>query len=103
MSDEKLDKVLGGIQDIKISQAVHYEQITQLSSRMDKAYSRIDRAEDNIQETDRKIDISKAELGDRIAEEIQPLVKKVSMHDKVVGAIAIAATIILMLIRLKLI
>ena len=103
MEDKRLDKVLEGIQDIKVAQAVQYEQITQLSKRMDNANSRIDKAESRISSTDNKINLTHAEIDKRLEAKISPIVSKLSMHDKIVGAVVLSSAILLMLIRLKLI
>lgn len=101
MKDDKLDKVLEGIQDIKVAQAVQYEQISNLTKRMDSAHSRIDKAEHKISSTDRKIDLTNNELEARLDLKLKPLVDKLAKHDRIVAGVIIATSILVTLMKFK--
>lgn len=96
MEDKRLDKVLDALQDIKISQAVHYEQMTQLSRRMDAVNKRVDK-------TEKKLEDTTEELNERISSQLSPLVKRIDLHDKYVAGIIFAVSIVAALMRFKII
>ncbi len=96
MDDKKLDRVLDALHDIKIAQAVHYEQLTQLSRRMDAVNKRVDKTEKKLEETT-------DELNDRISSQLSPLVKRIDLHDKYVAGIVFAVTIVGTMMKFKLI
>ena len=75
------DKILVGIKQIEITQAVTHEKLSNIYERLDRTNKRLDSANDSYEKIEKRVD----------------------RHDKIVGAIVIAVTILVTLVRLKLI
>ena len=75
------DKILEGIKQIEITQAVTHEKLKNIYDRLDRTNKRLDTANTQFEDIEKRVD----------------------MHDKIVGAIAIAFTILLALVKFKII
>ena len=75
------DKILEGIKQIEITQAVTHEKLKNIYDRLDR--------------TNKRLDVANLEY--------EKIEKRVDQHDKIVGAIAIAFSILLVLVKFKII
>lgn len=81
MDNKRIDKILEGLKNIEISQAVLYEKLTQMDHRLDRTNKRLDHAN----------------------EEFEEIKKRVDRHDKIVGGMAFAFAVVTTLIKMKII
>lgn len=75
------DKILEGIKQIEITQAVTHEKLSNIYERLDRTNKRLDNANSDYEKIEKRMD----------------------RHDKIVGGVVIAVAILVTLVRLKLI
>lgn len=81
MEDRKYDKILEGIQELKITQAVTHEKLSNMSKKLEETNMRLNSA-------------------NKVYEKLE---KRVDVHDKIAGAIALAVVILGTLVKFKVI
>lgn len=81
MEDKKYDKIIDGLKAIEITQAVTQEKLSNIEKQIEKTNRRLDHANETYEVLEKRVDI----------------------HDKIVGAIALAVGILGVLIRYKII
>jgi len=80
MEDEKYERIMDGIKNLEIGQAVTNEKMDNMGKYLKKTNSRLDHANDVYEKLEKRVDV----------------------HDKVVGAVSLAVLILGTLIRYKL-
>jgi len=81
MEDKHYEKILEGIKKIEITQAVTQEKLSNIKVQLEKANDRLDNANTTYELLEKRVDV----------------------HDKIVGAIALSVVILGTLIKYKII